>query len=444
MRSAGARAALAVAGLCCLALITAPLSAQSLHGTNTAVANSQDTAQAPRPESAPTFRLRTALKTTGLLSRAPDDPILFPVRDTATSFWRIRLEPEVRLGPRLTATMAYEQRLRVFSQPSGLAAGAILPAETPGPFRMRQLDWSLVATSGTSWRHEVDRASVGVHLDRTELTIGRQAIGWGRGWLFSAVDIFSPFSPVEVDREWRRGVDAIRADVQLADRVSLDFVSAVGPTVDESVFATRFRGYTGQIDLEVMGGRRARDLFVGATTSAAVADGELHGEFALYRLPEGSLPTSGTSDQSERLVVKAVAGGSYQLPIGHGVLISAEYHYSGFGATRPGDILGFLQDARFRQRYQRGDTQILQRHAMAVTGSYEFSPEWRIVSLWLHSPVDGSGLWSPSATLTLGDRLSVLGGVYLPYGRTPVGASLRSEYGTMPRSLLVQLRVYGS
>ena len=38
--------------------------------------------------------------------------------------------------------------------------------------------------------------------------------------LFGAVDLFSPFSPLEADREWRRGVDAIRADVKLATDVA--------------------------------------------------------------------------------------------------------------------------------------------------------------------------------------------------------------------------------
>jgi hypothetical protein len=52
-------------------------------------------------------------------------------------------------------------------------------------------------------RHEIDRANAQVHLRRADLTIGRQAIGWGRGVMFTSVDLFAPFSPLEVDREWR-------------------------------------------------------------------------------------------------------------------------------------------------------------------------------------------------------------------------------------------------
>ena len=39
-------------------------------------------------------------------------------------------------------------------------------------------------------------------------------------------------------------------------------------------------------------------------------------------------------------------------------------------------------------------------------------------------------------------HISMLGGVYLPYGRPPEGGVLHSEYGASPRSGLLQLRWY--
>ena len=43
---------------------------------------------------------------------------------------------------------------------------------------------------------------------------------------------------------------------------------------------------------------------------------------------------------------------------------------------------------------------------------------------------------------TFNDALSLLGTVYVPYGRPPEGGQLRSEYGAAPLSGLLQLRVY--
>jgi len=188
-----------------------------------------------------------------------------------------------------------------------------------------------------------------------------------------------------------------------------------------------------------VGGVRARDVFGGVTSSAAVGDAELHGELALFRTP--AVPGSPHFSE-ERSIIKAVAGGSYRVAVGSGLLVYAEYHYSGFGATSPAGILPLLADPAFQERYLRGDTQILTRHATAVLASYEVSPELSWAAQWLLSPIDGSGVVMPSATLTFNDRLSLLLSGYLPYGRPPVGPVFGSEFGATPLGFFVQLRAY--
>ena len=418
MTPRGARAVLAAAGV----LLAAPAAARDLW------------TQGER-----SLALRTSLKASLLLSHAPEDPLLFPERDGAASFWRLRLEPEARLGKAVTVVLAYEQRLRVSSQSSPLSGLSALPAETPAPYRVRSLDWRLSESGGYSWRHELDRGYLALHLPNANITVGRQAVGWGRGVLFGAVDLFAPFSPLEADREWRRGVDAVRADLKLAKRVSIDAVAAFGRSTNTSVFAARLRGYAGKVDLELVGGRRARDLFAGVTSSAAVGDAAIHGELAVFRAPE-ALVAGGLGDG--RTAVKAVAGSSYRFSLGSGLLVFLEYHYSGFGVKHAEDILPLLAEPGFQERYLRGDTQILGRHAIAMLASYEVSPELSLTVQWLQSPVDGSGVLTPSATVTFGDKVSLLATAHVPYGRSPRGGTLRSEYGAAARSGFVQIRIY--
>jgi len=387
---------------------------------------SGQTAPAPPPaDGASVFALRSSLKSSVLLSQLPDDPLLFPDRGGATGFWRFRLEPSTRVSERVTLEGAFEQRFRVFSSTSTGVGAGVLPTEATAPYRVRQLDWSVASSANADWRAEIDRAALHVQLPRANVTIGRQAIGWGRGVLFGAVDLFAPFTPLEADREWRRGVDAVRADVTLTDRVSLDAVGAFGASLDRSVVAARVRGYAGRADLEVVAGRRATDRFAGATTSIAIGDVEVHGEAARF------------GD-----VMKAVAGGSYRFPLGHGLLTFVEYHYSGYGAPTAAAILVQLHDPAFQERYLRGDTQILGRHAVAALTSYECSPEIALAGQWLQNPADGSGVVVPSLTITPGDRWSVLVSGYAPYGRAPVGPQLASEFGAAPRALFVQMRIY--
>jgi hypothetical protein len=395
--------------------------------------------QTPAPDNDQTFTLRYSLKSSLLVSRLPDDEALFPDRDSATGFWRFRVAPTVRVDDNTTIEIAFEQRLRLFSSASTLAGADVLPPEASAPFRLRQLDWRFASSSHAEWRGEIDRAAVHLHYSRADVTIGRQAIGWGRGVLFGAVDLFSPFTPLEADREWRRGVDAVRTDVKLGDRVSLEAVGAFADAIGRSTFATRLRGYAGKADIELLGGFRAGDRFVGATSSAAMGDIEVHGELALFRTDAeaGSIGFA-----QPRSIVKAVAGGSYRVPLGNGVLLFAEYHYSGFGAASADGILLQLRDPAFQQRYARGDTQILTRHATALLASYELSPELTVSGEWLQSPVDGSGVLMPSTTWTLSDRWSVALSGYVPYGEKPAGTTLRSAFGATPLAAFVQIKVY--
>jgi hypothetical protein len=142
------------------------------------------------------------------------------------------------------------------------------------------------------------------------------------------------------------------------------------------------------------------------------------------------------------VVWKAVLGGSYRFPIGSGILAYAEYHYSGFGAASPEAIVALLTTPSYLKRVVRGDTQILTRHAIGVTASYEASPEFAYSGQWLHHPGDGSGVVAPALSYTFNDAVSLLGSVYIPYGHPPDGRVLRSENGAAPVSGLLQMRVY--
>jgi hypothetical protein len=152
----------------------------------------------------------------------------------------------------MNTELAYEQRASMTSKDAGAAGTGILPSGGKAPYRIGQLDWELAEDDDTFiYRHEVDRALVALHPDWGEVIMGRQAIGLGRGVLFGAVDVFSPFSPAEVDREWRRGVDAARVEYRISDTSSAEVLAAFGENWDDSALLGRFRGYIGNIDGEL-------------------------------------------------------------------------------------------------------------------------------------------------------------------------------------------------
>ena len=381
----------------------------------------------------------TSLKWTSLLSHAPADTLLYPEDWSGSSLWRFRAVLDARPTSWFRAEIAYEQGVRIVSGGAGAAGGAgILPSSLPVPYRITQIEDSLVESgTGLSVRHELDRASADVSVGLFDLTVGRQAVGWGRGLLFGAVDIFAPFSPLESDREWRRGIDAVRLRAPITDRISVDAVGAFGESVEKSAFAGRVQGYVGDTDGELFVGRRRDDYFYAASLSLPVLGAELHGEFAAFAVPS---PVS-NDVLGDDFVAKALVGGSRTFDVLGGLYVIAEYHYSGFGVCDVEDPEE-LGDPGFIERYASGDTQILGRHAMAVQLSYGFAGVTPISLTWLSSPVDGSGVLIPSVNWVYSDSVTLSASGYVPHGAGPRDGALRSEHGATPAGGLLQISFY--
>jgi len=380
-------------------------------------------------------------KVTSLASDAPSDPFLFPDGFSRTTLARLRLGLDVRHSDWMDSELAYEQRARWISGGAGLGAGsAFLPSEAEAPYRITQLDWEIAADDRFAYRHEIDRGLVALHPEWGDVTIGRQAIGLGRGVLFGAVDVFNPFSPLEVDREWRRGVDAFRAEYRFSPTSSAELLSAFGQTWEQSAVLGRIRGYVGDVDGSLLFGKRAEDFMVGTAVSAIVKDAEVHAELAVFDTPEAWPNDDLWGD--DHLVVKTVLGTSYTFDVGTGLTVLLEHHYSGFGVADAEDAVPRLLDPDFQERFLRGDTQILGRQALAAQFSYLFDDAVSGSFLVLTNPTDGSGVVGPSLRIDLDKNVTLIGSAFIPWGDEPVWGQVRSEYGATPASLFLQANVY--
>lgn len=392
--------------------------------------------------------MASAFKATGIYSRAPEDPSIYPDRDSGAGLGRARLTGKLGFGPALRIELAYEQKFRHLWPETGAAGGSgLLPSALPVPYRLSQMDWKIAGHEGDmAYRHEIDRLEVTRDFScsgrQGQITLGRQAVGMGRGVFFAASDLFVPFSPTEVDQEWRRGIDAFRAEFPLADTVSAGLVAAFGRAWRESAVIGRIRGYdpaTGG-DLAVMAGKRARDGMVGAAGSFRAGEASAHFDAAAFVLPE-----SGEFQEfagMDRCVLKAVAGFSHKIFGGKGPLITAEYHYSGFGVERSEDLSELPEDSDFIFRLARGDFQIVGRHAAALQSHWEISDFWSASLAVIAGPADGSGLLMPSFSWNFSDSITLLFSGIAPFGAGSESGTLRSEYGAAPTSVFFQANLY--
>jgi len=384
----------------------------------------------------------TSLKWTGLASRAPDDPVLFPDRNSAIGLFRCRLDVKYAQAAFLDANFAYEHRMRKQTGVDVGMGGSILPDRGEAFFRLTQLDWRITGRDDSFlWEHEIDRGLVSLHPGWGEVTVGRQAVGLGRGRLFSAVDMFAPFSPTEVDREWRRGVDAARVEYRLSDTLSAEGLGVFGESWDESALLGRVRGYLGPVDGEFIFGKRGEDMLAAIITSAALFGAAVHAETALFDVPQKQ-PGGGLFG-NDKMVGKALLGASYTFDVGNGLTLLAEYHYSGFGVKDAEEAVQILAvDTALQKRFQRGDTQTLGRHNLGFQAGYPVNDAVTVGLLILTSARDGSGIISPSVVWDVRRNVTFLSSAFAPWGTRPTGGALQSEYGGTPWSLFLQVNAY--
>jgi hypothetical protein len=388
--------------------------------------------------------LRSSLKGSWLLS-FPQDDVLLPETVGGAALFRLRFELGVRLTEHLSAQIAYEHR-SLASSTAGLGLGLLPPSQSP-PFRLAPLDWAVVdGAPSYVHRHELDRFWVALHFDFMELTVGRQAIGLGRGVLFSAIDVFSPFSPAEVDREWRRGVDAIHLELRIPDLevLSGDLIVVFGNVetgeLESWSMLGRLRAIVGDVDGELVVGRRAEDTMVGGALSATVGDAEVHGELAFFGTDGRGI--DGGFLGTRAVVAKGLVGGSYNIDVLNGIRVVLEYHHSGFALVDVGRDPRLSLDPDFRRRLAAGHSQTLGQHTLALALSTDLVEELSASITWFQSLTDGSGMIAPGFVWVPSDLVTLVLTGLLPWGTTPAGGVPRSEYGSAPFTVFLQARFY--
>ncbi|MBN2452245.1 MAG: hypothetical protein JXR77_17805 [Lentisphaeria bacterium] len=297
-------------------------------------------------------------------------------------------------------------------------------------------------TAEALWSVALDRAWMEFHLGQgRRLRIGRQAVGLGRGVLFSAVDVFAPFSALDVDREWRVGVDALRLEWPLGDLWSAEVLALGAESWHGSAFLGRLRGYWDRYDAEILAGRRGRDTMLALVGSAAVAGAEVHAEAAFYDTDGGG---RGWLATPEGWVTQTLLGASYTFAVGNGLTLLAEHHFNGFGEEDVAQAWALLAlRPSYRERLQRGDMRVLGRHGIAVQATYAFSVNGEGAVRWVLNAEDGSGAVTPFLAWQVGQRTSVLLSLAIPHGPGAGRFGVpRSEYGDVPLTAMAQVRVY--
>lgn len=289
------------------------------------------------------------------------------------------------------------------------------------------LDMEQTISTGTlnGWGHGAYRAWVGVEDERGVLRAGRQRIAWGTGKIWNPTDVLNPYQPTSVERDERRGVDALygRLGVGALGQAELAWAGA-DRWVDQALLA-RGRANISDWDMSLLGGKvsgSTASLVVGGDFAGTVLEGTLHGEWAHFR-PEWRTP-----------YWKAGLGYDYTVPSEtrwswlKDAAFSVEYYHAGNGQT-DGRRYDFAS-------VRAGKEVSVARNYFGGSASQDLHPLLKLEMFALANADDGSTLFAPSLAF------NALRDLYLSAALQRFGGGKSTEYGRAPNSVILSGQYY--
>jgi hypothetical protein len=149
------------------------------------------------------------------------------------------------------------------------------------------LDMEHTVSTGTTNGYGIGayRAWVALEDERGVLRAGRQRIAWGSGKLWNPTDVLNPYDPISLERDERRGVDALYARAGVGELGQGELAWAPNDVWVDHALLARGRMNWGGWDVSLLGGKipgSTASYVVGGDFAGALFDGTAHGEVARF------------------------------------------------------------------------------------------------------------------------------------------------------------------
>ena len=414
-----------------------------------------------------------SIRTTGAGIRNYDDPGIFGNDNDydSTTQTLLRLTSKGSLTSSLSFEIHLVQEFFTSTAQTGvLMPGSAATSPIPQRYRITESSWDWAEDDDFRASLEADRFYVQYSQGATDLTVGRQAINFSQAYFWNPLDIFLAFDPEAFDRDYKAGVDAVRADIELGSFSGLTFVAALGRElrvdttpasimvstesfVDESWYGSALMGRfsTNYLDwdLSIQAGK-----VYGGYTMGAGFTGEIHGmgirAEAAHLIASGH-STAGIVDANPPDYLRqvdlvedhfiVVAGVDYRFE--NSTYCNMELLFNGAGDSS--DLKASLL------RSATGQSVSLGEYLAGLQLSYDFHPLLTGQAVWIYSFSDASSLVSPTLTYSVSDEADFICGATMGFGERPSSMQVmpglnipvpESEYGTYPDVFFMEFKFY--
>ncbi len=286
--------------------------------------------------------------------------------------------------------------------------------------RRWDLTWEIEDGSRHRSLHRLDRAAVQWQPGDWSVTLGRQAVSWGSGIVFQPMDLFSPFAPTTIDRDYKAGDDVVLVDRLLPNGHDLQLLHVMRRDADgdatRAVTSTAFKwhGFAGGTEFELVGAEHYDEPVLAASVRMPAGQALLRVDAVASRGRDGDYRYSGVVNADVSFLVAGRNG-----------YVFAEYFRNGWGVKDLPPSATLLPQPLL-ERLERGELFNVMRNYLAAGGTYEWHPlVSQSVSL-LSNLHDGSSLLQSSVSWVPDDSQSVQAGIIAPLGRAG------DEFGGVP------------
>ena len=307
------------------------------------------------------------------------------------------------------------------------------------------LSWSAVDHSRYQLENRVDWLYLRGTFGDVSVTVGRQPVTIGRGHIWTPEDLLAPFSPLQLNTEYKPGVDAARLDWTIADGTTLMLVGALGKLEPKSDFevgqdgsAALSRVETAIHELRVgaLGGWVRGDAVGGVDLFLDLGGGtDLHGSATVSYVPDAERRRYGRS-----AFERAVFGTTSQLH--KKLLVTAEAYVNGSGAAKPEHYLEEMASPRFAvgEEYDVG-----QLYA-GVAADWEIHPLLHALGSAIVNLRDPSAIFAPELDFDVVENALLVAGAFIPVGKAPrygpTSITPESEFGLYPQMIHLDAKLY--
>jgi hypothetical protein len=258
----------------------------------------------------------------------------------------------------------------------------------------------------------LDRASIGYSGEKAVVRFGRQAISWGNGMVYTPMDIFNPFDPAAVDKEYKTGDDILYGQYLRGNGDDLQGVVVFRRNLmngevqaDWSSFALKYHGLSGGSEFDLLAAWHFDDPLLAAGGSQSLGGAVWRGDGVVAFTEDDTVLTAVTS-----LSYSWVWGGKNV----SGVL---EYFFNGFGQPDGQyDPDSLAQNPELVQRLARGELFTLGRHYVVGSALFELHPLFHLTPNVFTNLSDGSALVQLVTRNDLKQDLVLLGALSFPLG----------------------------